>query len=112
MEPLIPPENCVWWHLGDETQNPPQDIEFLQRLTIAGISTFVSRHGLFGAVSNNRMVDVIHRGSGRRWRLGFILDGVECHSALLTQLHLRSDAVIEWLRGAPLNTIEGLREVR
>jgi hypothetical protein len=100
-----PPKNCQWWSVGDQTRNPPDDNEFLTTLAGAGFRTFIAEGGLFGATRGNRMVDVVHRGFGRRWEMGFIQDNEEVHSEIVTSLPSHVDAVVGWLETKPLEYV-------
>lgn len=106
MKPISPPTNCKWWTLGDSTHNPPEDEEFLRNLASAGFATFIASGGLVGAVTEKRYVDVIHRGRGRIWRVGFVEDDKECHFATVTMLPRRSAAVIAWLNCDSLEAVQ------
>ena len=100
------PQNCKWWSIGESTPNPPEDAEFLRILVNAGFDTFISTNGLIGAVSGDRYVDVIHRGRGRRWRIGFATDGAEVYSASVNTLPKRAEAAVAWLRNESIAYIE------
>ena len=97
-----PPKNCQWWSAGDSTRNPPEDNEFLCLLASEGFKTFMSEGGLFGAVAGDRWIDVIHRGFGKRWRIGFLQKGAEVHSEIVTVLPSHAGAAIAWLKNESL----------
>jgi hypothetical protein len=103
-----PPLNCTWWATSDPTPNPPQDRDFLVALVRAGFRTFIATRGLTGALCGERMVDIIHRGFGRRWEMGFIQSGKEEWSAIVEALPTHAGAAIAWLNGKPIEDVKVL----
>jgi len=104
----LPPVNCDWWAPRDSTPNPPEDNEFLCRLAGQGYKTFISRGGLVGSIAGNRSIDVIHRGFGRRWHIGFIQDNEEVYSEIVTLLPSHVSAAVAWLENEPLEQVKQL----
>ena len=104
-EKIDPPENCQWWSSGDSTRYPPEDSEFLSRLANRGFSTYMGEGGLIGAVAGDRWIDVIHRGRGKRWRIGFLQTKSEVYSEVVTSLPSHVNAAIAWLENEPLERV-------
>lgn len=103
---MHPPQNCQWWSPGDWTRNPPEDKAFLSRLAAGGFRTFVAEGGLCGALVGNRAVDVIHRGFGRRWEIGFIHDDEQVYSEIVISLPSHADAAVSWLSDEPIDRVK------
>jgi len=101
-----PPDGCEWWSRGEETKYSPKDQRFVEQMLDLGFNPFVSSHGLFGAKLNDRYVDVIHRGRGRRWKVGFLNVDNEFHKEVhILTVSDRSDcleAVTAWITAEPM----------
>ena len=94
--------DMVTWKPGDSTSFAPHDSNFLAAMNDAGFHPFTGPIGLFGAISENREMHVIHRGMGRRWEVFFIEDGHDVLVTITTNLPKATEAGLEWLRGQPL----------
>ena len=92
------------------TPNPPEDVEFLRKMAMAGFATYIGSMGLIGAKAENRYVVVIHRGRGRRWEITLGEDEIDTYITKLTRLPERSKAAIAWLSGETLVKVRQILE--
>lgn len=98
----LPPPHCQWWKIGNPTPHPPEDAIFLTALANSGFRVFIAEGGLLGALHEERGIDVIHRGFGRRWRIGLQEAGKEQGELTIFSLPNYVDLVTAWLHGQTL----------
>jgi len=94
------------WVDGMPTKYPPADVTFLRAATDAGFDAFTHNGGLFGAKSERRAVQIIHRGLGRKWEVIFLERDTDVVTTLTTDLEQMTSTVLSWLSGRSLTAKE------
>jgi hypothetical protein len=90
------------WSTGTPTKYSPKDESFLSAATDAGFDAFTHVGGLFGAQSDHRAVQIIHRGRGRKWEVIFLERETDVVTTLTTDLEQMTSTILSWLSGRSL----------
>lgn len=94
------------WSVGTPTKYAPADEAFLRAATDAGFEAFTHDGGLFGAQSEHRSVQIIHRGRGRKWEVIFLEQGSDVVTTMTTNLEQMTVTILGWLSGKALTAKE------
>ena len=94
------------WTAGTATRFAPADTLFLKAATNAGFEAFTHVGGLFGARADQRAVQIIHRGRGKRWEIIFVENDSDVVSTTTTNLEQMTATMLSWLSGRSLTAQE------
>ena len=94
------------WTAGTATKYAPADALFLQAATNAGFEAFTHTGGLFGARTDQRAVQVIHRGRGKKWEIIFVEHDSDVVTTTTTNLEQMTTTMLSWLSGKSLTAKE------
>ena len=94
------------WIAGMPTKHPPLDETFLRAAADAGFNAFTHEGGLFGAQSERRSVQIIHRGRGKKWEVVFLERDADVVTTMTTDLEKMTSTILSWLSGRSLTAKE------
>jgi len=94
------------WIVGTPTKYSPTDESFLRTATDAGFEAFTHVGGLFGAQSDHRAVQIIHRGRGKKWEVIFLEQDTDVVTTTTTDLEQMTSTILSWLSGRALTAKE------
>ncbi|MEM6980101.1 MAG: hypothetical protein AAF539_10595 [Planctomycetota bacterium] len=94
------------WSPGMPTKHAPIDETFLRTAVNAGFVAYTHFGGLFGAQSDHRSVQIIHRGRGQKWEIIFLEQGSDVVATTTTDLENMTTTVLSWLSGKALTAKE------
>lgn len=94
------------WTQGIPTKFAPVDQAFLEAATDAGFDAFTHRGGLFGAQSDHRSVQIIHRGRGKKWEVIFLDRDSDVVTTVTTDLEQLTTTILGWISGRSLTAKE------